>query len=312
MHLVLHSILPLFSIIALGWIAIRIRLIEEMATVGLVTYVFYIATPALLIRALAATVLPAEWPIALWLCYFVPAVSMLLLGSLASRWLFRRPAPAAIVTGFASAFSNGVLIGAPVVLGSYGKDAALPYFLIISLHSPLLFPLATLGLELARGNQGGVGLAARECLKHLSRNPIILALATGLLLNSSGIKLWGPVLDTLDLLADSAAPTALFATGAQLAQYQIRGAIAEALMVSTLKLLVMPLLVAFMGTQVFNLPPLWLSVACTVAALPSGVNAYLLGNRYQAGLEVATTAIVLSTALSMVSLSLCLWWFRPG
>jgi len=312
MSLIFGSILPLFIIIACGWTASRARFFDASLTRALVAYVFYVATPALLIQALARTELPAEPPFALWLSYFIPALSMLCLGTLMSRKLFSRPLPDAIVAGFASAFSNGVLIGAPVVLGSLGEAAALPYFLIIALHSPLLFPLGTLAMEFSRGHAGGTWLALREGLRQCLHNPIILGLAVGLALNLTGLPPAGALGRSMELLAQSAAPCALFATGAQLAQYQIRGAVLEALGVTTLKLVLMPLGVALLGTRVFTLPSEWLAVACTVAALPSGVNAYLLGNRYQHGIEVATTSIVLSTSVSVLTLSFWLWWLGHG
>jgi predicted permease len=312
MSLVFDSILPLFIIIALGWVTIRARFFDATVTRALVAYVFYVATPALLVQALARTQLPAEPPFGLWLSYFLPALAMLAIGTLMSRVMFTRPLPDAIVAGFASAFSNGVLIGAPVILGSYGDAAALPYFLIIALHSPLLFPVGTLAMELSRGHAGGVWLAAQEGFRQCLQNPIILGLAVGLTLNLSGLTPVGPLARALELLAESAAPCALFATGAQLAHYHVSRAVSEAIGVTALKLIVMPIGVALLGTRVFVLPADWLAVACTVAALPSGVNAYLLGNRYQQGTEVATTAIVLSTAASVLTLPLCLWWFGAG
>jgi malonate transporter and related proteins len=310
MSLIFDSILPLFIIIASGWLSIRLRCFDAGVTRGLVTYVFYVATPALLVRALARTELPGEWPLGLWVSYFVPALSMLTLGTLMSRWVFARPMPDAVIAGFSSAFSNGVLIGAPVVIGSYGDAAALPYFLIIALHSPLLFPIGTFAMEVSRGHGNGLGMVLRESFRQCLRNPIIISLGIGLTLNLLRVQPAGALGRSLDLLAESAAPCALFATGAQLAQYHLSKAIGESLGVSLLKLVLMPLAVGLLGSQVFHLPQGWLAVACTVASLPTGVNAYLLGSRYQRGLEVATSSIVMSTALSLLTLSACLWWFR--
>lgn len=311
MDIVTSSVVPLFLIIALGWASIRVGLLDKIVSAGLVAYVFYIATPALLIRSLINTRLPSEWPWALWLSYFLPALSLLLIGTLISWRGFRRPLAAGVVSGFASAFSNGVLIGAPVILGTLGPEAALPYFLLISLHSPIMFPTASLALELCRGNPGGPVLALRECVKQLLQNPIILSLAAGLLLNAGGIHLPSTIDKSLDLLAASTAPTALFATGAQLAHYHIQGALAEALVISAMKLLLMPALVFCLAAYVFGLTPIEIQVATTLAALPSGVNAYLLGTRYQTGLEVATTAIVLSTLLSIATLTVWVVGLSP-
>ena len=72
------------------------------------------------------------------------------------------------------------------------------------------------------------------------------------------------------------------------------------------KLAVLPLLVWLAGRYVFSLDPLWLTVATLNAALPAGANVYLVAQLYRTGVGLATNAVVVSTAASVVSLSVCL------
>ena len=48
----------------------------------------------------------------------------------------------------------------------------------------------------------------------------------------------------------------------------------------------------------------------TIAALPTGINAYLFAARYQAGVPESTSTILVSTLLSVVTLSLLLAQLR--
>lgn len=51
--------------------------------------------------------------------------------------------------------------------------------------------------------------------------------------------------------------------------------------------------------------------ATLFAALPAGINAYLLAARHRAGEETASSVIVLSTLLSLISLSVWLAILMP-
>ena len=69
----------------------------------------------------------------------------------------------------------------------------------------------------------------------------------------------------------------------------------EALLLTALKTLVQPALIYGLGAWVFGLAPVSLAVAVTMAALPTGINAYLFAARYDAAMPEATSTILLST-----------------
>ena len=94
--------------------------------------------------------------------------------------------------------------------------------------------------------------------------------------------------------------------GASLAGFRLSGAVADAGLSVVLKLIAHPLLVWLLATYVFDLKPLWRDVATVMAALPVGINVYLLADRYQAGVGSGVTAILVSTALSVASIAVVL------
>ena len=99
---------------------------------------------------------------------------------------------------------------------------------------------------------------------------------------------------------------ALATMGASLAGFRLSGAVADAGLSVVLKLIAHPLLVWLLATYVFDLKPLWRDVATVMAALPVGINVYLLADRYQAGVGSGVTAILVSTALSVASIAVVL------
>ncbi|MEM7026380.1 MAG: AEC family transporter, partial [Pseudomonadota bacterium] len=115
-----------------------------------------------------------------------------------------------------------------------------------------------------------------------------------------------------NLLAGAAVPCALFSVGASLRGYRVAGALRPALLMTVLKLVVHPLVVWLLATQVFDLPPLWVKVVVLMSALPVGVNAYLFAVRYEAGQQENAAAILVSNVVSVATLSAVLYWLGAG
>src|SRR3546814_6827684 len=75
MNTVLSVVLPVFGLIAVGWVAGRTRLLAEGGVAGLTTFVVYIAVPALLFRVIQTSApleaLTPEVPLAYYGAAFV-------------------------------------------------------------------------------------------------------------------------------------------------------------------------------------------------------------------------------------------------
>ena len=63
---------------------------------------------------------------------------------------------------------------------------------------------------------------------------------------------------------------------------------------------------------VFPLEPLWAVTAILMAGMPVGANAFVIAGHYGVRLEDASAAIVVTTAISLVSLSLMLILMTGG
>ena len=228
------------------------------------------------------------------------------IASLAVLWAWRAYGARAIgaagfgILGFSSCFSNGVFLAVPLTIAAFGPAAAAPALLLVTLDI-MLFVIVTFLLEL--GAVGG-GKAAAKAGGAIVRNPVIIATAIGLGLAFADTDL-PPLIGTfVDFVAPAAAPTALFALGATLALRPVsRAAAAPAGVMVFLKMAAQPALAALI---LFNLPsidPLWRAVGVLFAAGPIGMNAYLFARRYEVGVAPVSTAIVVSTGLSVLTMT---------
>jgi predicted permease len=80
----------------------------------------------------------------------------------------------------------------------------------------------------------------------------------------------------------------------------------------SLKLFVHPALVWVLAVPVLGLEGIWVPVAVTMAAMPSGINVYLFGARYDAAPGVAARTVFLSTVFSVGTISALLYLFQGG
>lgn len=291
---ILSIVLPIFGLIAIGYGARRTKLVLDRTGDGLSDYVFAIAVPALIFKTLTAADLPESQPWGYWFAYFSAVILVWAVAMIIGKRVFDLTRMDNIVNGFSSAQANTVMVGIPLILEAYGKPGAVPLFLLIAIHLPIMMTAATL---MAEQGQTHWKRMARQLLLH----PILLAIFISTAFRLSGLPVPTAVKTIVEMLGASAIPCALFAMGIALYRYGIGEDWKIAASITALKLIVHPALVYIFAFHVFSMPPVWAGVAVLFASSPAGVNAYLFAERYRAGARIASSAIALSTALSVIT-----------
>jgi hypothetical protein len=305
-------VVPIFGLMAFGYAATFTRVFDAAAARALAGFVFYFAIPVMLFRSMASARLPDQIPWGYLLSYYLGAAVVFAAGMVGARALFGGSFERQAIAGFSAAFGNTVLLGIPLVLTTFGERASLPLFLLVAFHSTLLFTVVTVVIETGRGSRAGLRALPVAIMGGLATNPVLWGLILGVAFSLAGLRLPGPLERWAALIGNGAAPCALFSVGASLRAYRLRGALAPAAMIAALKLVAHPLLVVGLIGLVFEVPPLWAKVAIVIAALPVGVNPYLFAVRYDAGQAESASAILLTSLLSVVTVSVVLLWLGPG
>jgi hypothetical protein len=309
LSVVLTSVVPLFAVVFLGWFAGRARFLSEAGVKALVAFVFNFAMPPFLFRLMAGTDLAeiAQW--AFVGAYALGALLMFALGVAAAALMFRLRPAGLIIQGFGSSFANGVLLGLPLLLWLFGEQGAVPALLIITLDV-ILFAIVTMLLEIT-GRRAAAHRVLGQTIRAIAVNPIIMATFLGIAFGLTGEALPEVVDRTLGFIGQAAPPTALFALGATLSLRKVAGNFGPAGLMVGLKLLVHPLLVWVLVTQVIVLEPFWAQAAVIFSAGPVGANVFIFAQHYEAGVESASSAIVISTGLAMITISALLLMLQP-
>lgn len=303
-------VLPVFGVIAFGYVCGWTGLLRERVSQGVSDYVYTIAVPLLIFRTLSEARLPDVSPWGYWGAYFAGAAVAWGVAQSISLFVFKRRMHEAIIHGFTAGQSNIVLVGIPLVLSAFGEAGAVPLFLLVAVNLPLMMTSASLMME---GTGAGVSRAALINLaRNLASNFILIAFAAGIAAQFLGIRPAGAPKAVIDLIAQSSVPCALFAMGLALRQYGILGDLSMTTVISALKLMLHPFVVWLLVTYVVPLPPVFAAVAVAFAAMPCGINAYLLAERYRAGVAAAAGSVSLTTTLSILSISFWLWVMGVG
>ncbi len=304
---VLSIIIPVFTLIAMGAVAVRLRLVEMAAVRGMTDFVFFTAMPGLLFASIIEA--PPMQLLNVAGSFLAGAVILFGLGLVAARLLLRSNLADASAFGLNCSYGNVVMLGLPVVQAAYGTIGVAYLLAVVAFHSAVLLPLATICIE-AGGSRGkGRGMVAllATALPGIVKNPVIVAIFLAFFWRFTGLAMPAAVLNFLNLIGAAGPPLALFCLGASLPRPQGWSAMKEISLAAVLKLLVMPAVVALCGRAV-GVHGVAFAVCVITAAMPTGANAFLLARRFETMMEASASAVVVSTALSMLTLSVLLSW----
>lgn len=301
------NVVPIFVLILLGWLIVRLNYLKATVGEALGDFVFKIAVPVLLFRTIAEADFKDGSPWPLWVAYFSGVAVTWTIGHLAATLVFRRDARVGVLAGVSSAFANTVFIGLPLVSRNVGEQGLVALSILLSVHLPVMMIAGTLLMERADRKAGGQPGQSplrllRGIVRNLVRNPLVIGLACGAAAHLSGVSLGGPAKVIVDQLAAMAAPAALISIGMALDKYGLSGNLGLASITSTLKLVVMPATV-YGACRLLGLDQQLTAALVLTSSVPTGVNAWLIANHFNVGHGLASSTITVTTLFGVISVS---------
>ena len=301
---------PIFALILTGYIAARRRILDIGATDALNRFVVYLALPALLFEATTRiTLADINQP-----GFVLALASAMFLAFIAARLVLRGPVRLADATihGLNASYSNTGFMGIPLCLAAFGK-ASLPVLVVSTIMTAcLLFAISIVLIEVDLNASGGLRASAKKVLIVLARNPLLIAPLFGLVLVVPGVPLPEPIDRFAKLLGDAASPCALVTIGLFIGQQQTpfdRPLVAKLV---ALKLLFQPAIGYVLAFKVFTMPPLWATMLVVLCALPTGTGPFMLAKLYDRQSAPTSGAILVSTVISVLTITLLLSIFGVG
>lgn len=300
----LTVILPVFLLIATGYVATRVGGFPVSAVNGLMNFTQRYAFPCLLFRAVSRFDIGQEFHAPLLLTYYAAALSCFFIGLIGAR-LLGRDAQDSVVIGFSCLFSNTLMMGLPITERAFGVEALQANFAIIAIHAPFCYVVGIVAMETVRARGTGLDPArlARQIGRQVLRNPLVIALILGFIVNLGGIPVPEVIAVVVDMMASAAVPAALFAVGGVLVQYKLEGDWRLIAMICAITLMLHPGLVWVFGTQADLSTSAFRSALLTAAVAP-GINTFVFADIYDRAKRTAASSVLITTFVSLLTV-----WF---
>lgn len=314
LHIILLALAPIFFVMALGYGAGRLRIVDNRQVAGLNTLVMSFALPASLFAATAAA--PRAQMLEQAPLFGILGGVMVLLYCawyVLAHSLGRVSKPEASLQALTIAFPNLAGVGLPIAAAVLGPTGTVPLAVAIAAGSILVSPLTLILLEMnaATGANAPASPAAQvlHALRRALTKPVVLAPALGIALSLLDVKP-GPVVDAcLLLIGHTAAGGALFLTGLILSAQSFRldwKVIAATGMADVVR----PLLTAAI-VYALPVPSDVAKMAILLAAVPSGFFGILFAVNYRLDSAAAGSMVIASTVFSLVTLAIAIAVLYP-
>lgn len=297
--------LPFFAIIGLGYWAGRVRFFSPEATAYLTKFVFFFALSAMLFRFSANLSMSEVFNgrlIAgyLWGSAFVYGIAT------GVAFLRKLDAPTAAVEAQCAVIGNAGFLGLPMFAMLFGEAAIGPLMMVLATDLIVFSSLIVILINGARDGRMTLR-TVRTVALGLVKNPMIMSISLGLAWSALSIPIPRPMNDFLEILGGAATPGALFAIGASLS-----GKSAERIEVagwlSFCKLFLHPAFVAIGVLILFPIDMFSATIVISAAALPVAGNIFMMAQHYGVAPQRVSTAILFSTAFSILSVPLVIAW----
>ncbi|HLP07151.1 MAG TPA: AEC family transporter [Opitutaceae bacterium] len=300
---VLAIVLPVFLVVALGVVLTRSRFLSAALIGELNRVTYFVGLPAFLFSSISSATLGGGR--ALVVFGVMGGATLLVLGAAFVVAKLRR-VPAESVGSFLHASIRGNLayVGLPVIslaLAARGGSAVWPVALLAM--APLTVIANVLGVLLLLVGHGKPGPGAlRTLLWQLASNPLLIASLAGVLCAAAGVRLPVWLAQAIAVTGQMALPLALLCIGGTLVTIPLRGKRTHALIASMLKVGVAPLL-GWPLARWIGLGPEETLIALLFLATPTAAASFTLAGKLGGDEALAASSVVISTALSILSLS---------
>ena len=302
---------PFFALVLVGYLLMRFSGWPRSMSENLSQFVFSVLLPAMLFRLVSDYSKLPPVDARLMIAFFGGCLIVFAIGRLIAWKLFALDGAGQSVFALGGIFSNNVLLGLPLATAVLGEAAIPSVALVIVFNALILWTLVTASIEWARHGSFSVR-GFTKTLRSVLTNPCVASIFAGMLFSATGLPMPMAAAVPLNMLAQAASPLAMIALGMGLAEYGIRRGWQISVAISTIKLIVQPLVVWGLA-EALGLPLMEKRVVVLLASMSIGANVYLMSRQFKvlegpiaSSLLLSTGGAALTTPLAMTLIDIAL------
>jgi len=307
MH-ILNTLGPIIFIIFLGAILTKFRFIDEHAKRVINACCYWIGLPCLLVLKIGTATAAGDAARSTLLIMLYGTFLLMAIAGVIG-WLMKLK-PKALATFVHVSFrGNLAYIGLPVIYFAFAGtkyDGKAEAVAAITLGvTVVVYNIAAVLIHLLSTHSVSLKAFERVFVK-LITNPLLVACAIGLFWNhfahANGVEFPVMISRTMTMLGYFALPMALMCVGATLVTTPVRDIASGGLVSAFLKTVIGPL-TALLFARLLGAGPMETGIACLMLGMPTAVASYVLTEQLDGKESLAAGAIVASSLMCAVTLS---------
>lgn len=304
---ILNSLFPVFALVLVGTLLKHYHLTGDAFFKTSDRLVYYVFFPAMLFWKIGgASTIHGAVDLKYCMAAICSVLSVYILSSVYIKIFDVKDFTAGSFSQ--SCYRFNTYIGMAVVMNYLGERGVALFGILIGFAIPVINILAVSTLIWFSGKQYGFLARMRVTAKELVLNPLIIACIAGMIYSRSSAGFPVFINNTLSLATMVALPLALLSIGGSLTFKSLKHHLRLSLAASTFKLLLLGA-IGYFFLNVFSVSGIAFQVTMIFFVLPTSPAIYVLSSQLNSDTEYASSAIVLSTCLSFLSLSAVLALF---
>ncbi|MGD1821299.1 MAG: AEC family transporter [Pleomorphochaeta sp.] len=296
-------IFPLFVLLFLGNISVRLKWINKETLNSLNKFIFRLPLPLLLflsIYNMEDVDLNNSLKMVLVLLAVLPSITILVSLVLNKKSSLKNSKKGVIVQAWFR--SNIIIFGIPVIQGMYGETGLAIFSTLVLFAVPLVNILAVFVLEGYRGHDTRISSLLLGVLK----NPLVDAALIGIFFYLTNVKLPEIIISPLTSLSKTATPLAFIILGGTLEFESIKKNYKLILLGGIGKLIITPLIIVSVAIA-FGLKDMYLGCLLAATASPVAVSSFTMAKEMEGDADLAAQLVILTTVFSLFTLFI--WLF---
>lgn len=297
-----NTVLPIFVIVALGWILLRVKFITPEFTAAAERLVFKVALPVMLFLEVSSADLKSDFNgrFILFCCVGI-LCSFFILCALVPLFIKRDDRRGAFIQGIYR--SNFAILGIPLAENMFGSDGMAQISMVMPFSIILFNVFAVFILSIYAPKEIKLTPAqfVRSVAVQIVTNPLIVSVVAAVPFMLLKTEFPLVVTKSLGYISNMVMPLALISIGASFRFEALRGRIGTALTAAVLRIAVVPAIAV--GTAVFlGFRGTQLGIILILFGAPTAVTSYIMAKNMKSDHELAAQIILLTTLFCAATL----------
>ena len=298
----LNASLPIFIIIIVGWILMRIDIFNKEFTAVADKYVFKVALPLYVFKDIATADIYEMFDVR-FVVFCAVSTSLMFLGIWAfAHWYCRRDPSMIGAFSQAAARGSAAILGIAFVENIYGNSGMAPMMIISAVPLYNIFSVIFLTFGAQNADHMDRKANIKKAFINVIKNPIIIGILAGCIFAFCRIPIPYIPLKVISNIGGTASPIALLVVGATFEGRKALAKIKPTMMATLIKLVILPLIffpfaimAGFRGSE--------LVAILVMLGSPTTVSCYIMAKNMNNDHVLTSSIVVMATLLSSITLT---------